>query len=249
MNNPSLKVTFAAGAAAMMAVAWFSCSSSGGSTGCDGSNCNGCCDSMMKCQPSNNATCGVSGATCVACTNTQQCHSGGCIDNGGTGGGSATGGGSSSGGGASSGGGSSSTGGGSGSTGGGSSGGGSAGGGSAAGGGTSSGPTLCTSGDGGTNTFMGCDTWENHTDAGDARTVVFGTNFTATPMCMEIKSGQTVTFDSTNSTHPGAQTCGPVANVIQFSGGAMAMIPFQNAGVYGYQCTIHGFTGAIKVDP
>jgi plastocyanin len=246
MNNSSLKVALATGAAAMMAVAWFSCSSSGGTTGCDASNCNGCCDSMMKCQPSNNATCGVSGATCVACTNTQQCHAGGCIDNGGTGGGS-SGGGSAAGGGSSSGGGSGSTGGGSGSTGGGS---GSTGGGSGStGGGTSSGPALCTSGDGGVNTFMGCDTWEDHTDAGDARLVAFGPNFMATPMCMEIKNGQTVTFNSTDSSHPGEQTCGPVANVVTFPGGAMTMITFHDAGVYGYECSVHLFPGAIKVDP
>jgi plastocyanin len=188
------------------------------------------------------------------CTNTQQCHQGACIANGGTGGGSgSTGGGSSgggsAGGGSATGGGTAASGGGSGATGGGSSGGGSAGGGSAAGGGTSSGPTLCTSGDGGVNTFAGCDTWEDHTAAGDSRTVAFGTNFMATPMCMEIKNGQTVTFNSTDSSHPGAQTCGPVGNVIEFSGGASAMVTFHDAGVYGYECTVHFFQGAIKVDP
>jgi plastocyanin len=250
MNKPSLKVALGLCAAAVMAVAWFSCSSSGGSTGCDASSCKGCCDAMNTCQASNGTTCGVNGAMCVACTNTQQCHFGSCVANGGTGGGSgSTGGSGATGGSGSTGGGSGSTGGGSGATGGGSSGGGSAGGGSATGGGTSSGPTLCTNPDGGADTYAGCDTWENHTDAGDARAVVFGTNFAITPPCMEIKNGQTVTFTSTDVTHPGAQTCGPVDNVIEFAGGATQMITFHDAGVYGYHCTYHDFKGAIKVDP
>jgi plastocyanin len=150
------------------------------------------------------------------------------------------------GGGGAMGGGSGAMGGGSGAMGGGS---GAVGGGSGAVGG-GSGATLCTNPDGGADTYAGCDTWEDHTAASDARTVTFGAASApfVSPTCMEVKSGQTVHITAGVS-HPGDQACGPANGKLVFPDGTTTDIMLTTPGVYGYFCTVHGFTAGIKVDP
>jgi plastocyanin len=120
----------------------------------------------------------------------------------------------------------------------------------AMGGGT--GATLCTNPDGGADTYAGCDTWEDHTAASDARTVTFGggsfPNYTVSPKCMEVKSGQTVHIMAITN-HPGDQACGPESGKMVFPAATTTDIMLTTPGVYGYFCTVHGFTAGIKVDP
>lgn len=113
---------------------------------CNTSNCAGCCDSELECQPGfSPEACGISGLTCASCASAEKCSVGVCVaagvgggNDGGTGGGAGGGTGGGSGGGA-----------------GGGSGGGAGGG--TGGGGGGAGPCGVVSGDGGSGADSG--TW------------------------------------------------------------------------------------------
>ena len=55
----------------------------GGNSVCDGATCpNGCCTAAGTCAPSSNASCGLGGVACVACTADQECSAQGqCVCN------------------------------------------------------------------------------------------------------------------------------------------------------------------------
>ncbi|MBX7099609.1 MAG: hypothetical protein K1X89_17970 [Myxococcaceae bacterium] len=159
---------------------------------------------------------------------------------GSSGGGSASSGGgsaSSGGGSAASGGGSASSGGGTASSGGGtaSSGGGTAssGGGSASGGG--SGASSCAA----TYASSSCDSPTDLTGGGSSVMFDFSTTFGA-PVCIKVKTSQSVTVTGVSGVHPIAQDCGPTS-VVAGVGETMGFThTFSTAGTWGFHCTVHG---------
>ena len=102
--------------------------------------------------------------------------------------------------------------------------------------------------------FAGCAAYDDHTAAADTRTIVFTTAM-YTPKCMQIKTGQTVTFSGDFVVHPLMQSCGPAPDVITNGSGTSKTVTFATAGDYGYYCTIHGtpsgggMAGSISVVP
>ncbi len=104
--------------------------------------------------------------------------------------------------------------------------------------------------------FAGCVSWVDFTGASVDRTIHFPLgNDAYGPECARVRFGQTVTFLGQNfGTHPLAQGCGPVNNVLLANQGDSFSVTFNRGlGVYGYYCTRHGsasgsgMAGAIEV--
>ncbi len=75
------------------------------------------------------------------------------------------------------------------------------------------------------------------------------------PSCIQIKSGQTVTFSGDFALHPLAQACGPGTLIPAVPSGSSATFSACAPGWYGYYCQNHGasdgtgMAGAILVVP
>ena len=102
----------------------------------------------------------------------------------------------------------------------------------------------------------GCDTFEDHTAAGDARAIVWGLSVNSTPAhCMKIKAGQTVVWNGDTGGHPlvvfNGDTPNPISGVVADVAANTQTVTFPSAGTFGYECNVHksGMMGAIQVVP
>jgi plastocyanin len=100
----------------------------------------------------------------------------------------------------------------------------------------------------------GCTVFEDHTAVGDARAIAFGgaNGLKYVPSCMEIKVGQTVTWNGDFATHPLQAFNGDTPNpiVAPDAGATTDPIAFPTAGTFGFHCGVHAnMVGAIKVIP
>ena len=102
--------------------------------------------------------------------------------------------------------------------------------------------------------YAGCTTFVDLTDAGTP-TIRFPVGGDAySPACVRVRLGQSVLFSGNLSSHPLAQGCGPVNDLLNGTSGTSASFGFTSAlGVFGYYCTRHGsqsgsgMAGAIEV--
>lgn len=104
--------------------------------------------------------------------------------------------------------------------------------------------------------FAGCATFVDLTAEPVDRTIHFPLGSESYgPQCARVRFGQTVVFQGGDfSSHPLAQACGPVNNVLLANQGSTLSVTFNRGlGVYGYYCTRHGsasgtgMAGAIEV--
>lgn len=110
-------------------------------------------------------------------------------------------------------------------------------------------------GDGGP--VNGCTNFTNRGDPNDQRRVQFPNNAGPQqyqPRCLEIKAGQSVTWEGSFSNHPLVATSGVPNNPIPstpLSTGTANSITFPAAGTFGYECSAHAaqMNGAIRVVP
>ena len=103
-------------------------------------------------------------------------------------------------------------------------------------------------------TFASCSSFTDATAAGASRTINFsGTSYS--PKCLRIKSGQSVTFSGSFSSHPLEGQCGASDVIGAVSSGTGQSYTLDAVGLYGYYCTFHGspdgsgMAGAIEVVP
>lgn len=83
-----------------------------------------------------------------------------------------------------------------------------------------------------------------------------GSSYAFSPMCVQINRGQSVTFTGDYSLHTLERTTQTVANATNplpstpYSGASPVMFgPFPDAGDFNFICTIHQFTGTVRVNP
>jgi plastocyanin len=76
------------------------------------------------------------------------------------------------------------------------------------------------------------------------------------PMCVQINRGQSVTFTGNYSLHTIERTTQTVATATNplpstpYSGPSPVTFgPFPDAGDFNFYCSIHGFTGTVRVNP
>lgn len=125
------------------------------------------------------------------------------------------------------------------------------------GGGTDSGGTDSGGGGDSATPLNGCTTYVDLTAAGAARTITWALPLSDANKCMKVKTGQSVTWTGSFTSHPLAPQGGTTPNPITSSGAttndagqSTATITFANAGDYGYICSIHAsMIGAIQVVP
>lgn len=76
--------------------------------------------------------------------------------------------------------------------------------------------------------------------------------FAVSPRCVQIKAGQTVTWNGSFTTHPLEADQGDAPNPISTANtsGASAAVTFPTAGTFGFKCQVHSsMTGAVLVTP
>ena len=107
--------------------------------------------------------------------------------------------------------------------------------------------TACPEGGGGEacpQAFAGCQSLTDATAAGADRTIRFGVeqgnNYA--PKCLEVKKGQTITFEGDFVLHPLSAACGTLEETLASTveTGTNSTITFDQAGDFGYFCTKHG---------
>jgi plastocyanin len=83
-----------------------------------------------------------------------------------------------------------------------------------------------------------------------------GYSYAFSPACVRINRGQSVTFTGDYSFHTLEKTTQTVATATNplpsapYSGTSPVTFgPFPDAGDFNFTCTIHGFTGTIRVNP
>ncbi len=107
--------------------------------------------------------------------------------------------------------------------------------------------------DGGT--VNACTTFTVKTKPNDTRQITFPNGASPaqySPACLEIKSGQSVTWSGSFSNHPLEPGGGTSNSPIQVtSNGSTVTFTFPNAGTYGFNCGIHPgiMFGAVHVIP
>jgi plastocyanin len=76
--------------------------------------------------------------------------------------------------------------------------------------------------------------------------------FAVSPRCLQIKAGQTVTWNGSFTTHPLLADEGDTPNPISTAdtSGPSATVTFPTAGTFGFKCEVHAsMTGAVLVTP
>lgn len=138
------------------------------------------------------------------------------------------------------------------------------------GGTTTSGGVTTTTGGGGTTsttltgcatTYSNCSMYEDHTaDSSPVVITILGSpDYTYSPKCLKIHSGQTVRFSGDMSFHPLRKaSCAP-AGITDTSSGTQVDFVLSEVGVHGFWCGQHGadngtgglfgMAGAIQVVP
>jgi plastocyanin len=116
-----------------------------------------------------------------------------------------------------------------------------------------------SSGNGGETIVNGCRTFEDRTADDADRTIPWDFEvFDRPERCMQIKVGQTVTFAEPGDggapadflEHPPGPQGGDSPNPIASIDKATGKVTFDQPGVFGYVCLVHGaMTGAILVGP
>jgi plastocyanin len=102
--------------------------------------------------------------------------------------------------------------------------------------------------------FAGCASFTDATATDADRTIHFQ-DYSYTPQCLMIRSGQTVTFSGDFIRHPLTPSCGPELLLAYRDTAPTASFILQAAGIYGYYCLDHGnpqgdvMSGAIEVVP
>jgi plastocyanin len=83
-----------------------------------------------------------------------------------------------------------------------------------------------------------------------------GAGYAFSPTCVQINRGQSVTFTGNYSLHTLERTTQTVAGATNplpstpYSGTSPVVFgPFPDAGDFGFVCTIHHFTGTVRVNP
>src|SRR5690606_7783131 len=107
--------------------------------------------------------------------------------------------------------------------------------------------TACPGGEGGTpcpQAFAGCTSLTDAKADGAERTITFGERLgnAYAPKCLEVKKGQTVTFNGDFDVHPLAAACGTLEDTLgsTVEAGTDSAITFDEAGDFGYYCSKHG---------
>ncbi len=109
------------------------------------------------------------------------------------------------------------------------------------------GPGACSS------DYAGCTSFTDRTAGGPGAIVTFQ-NFAYDPPCLQLRVGQSVTFQGDFSVHPLRQACGPTL-VFTGASGTQATFILSVPGLYGYYCLDHGsstgqgMAGAVRVVP
>jgi plastocyanin len=102
-------------------------------------------------------------------------------------------------------------------------------------------------------TVNGCSMFADHTANNDARSIVWDFSVANDPdRCMQVKAGQTVTFNGNFQSHPlkdqGGDSPNPFASAAPM--GNSAAVTFAAAGTFGFVCQFHAsMKGAILVVP
>jgi plastocyanin len=112
-----------------------------------------------------------------------------------------------------------------------------------------------TGGDGGP--INGCTNFTDRSDPNDQRRIQFPNNAAPQqyqPRCLQIKAGQSVTWEGSFSNHPLVATPGVPSNPIPstpVNTGTAYSITFPAAGTFGYECSAHPaqMNGALRVVP
>lgn len=83
-----------------------------------------------------------------------------------------------------------------------------------------------------------------------------GGGYAFSPICVQINRGQSVTFTGNYTLHTLERTTQTVAGATNplpstpYSGASPKTFgPFPDAGDFGFVCTIHHFTGTVRVNP
>jgi plastocyanin len=83
-----------------------------------------------------------------------------------------------------------------------------------------------------------------------------GVSYSFSPMCIQINRGQSVTFTGNYSLHTIERTTQTVATATNplpstpYSGTSPVTFgPFPDSGDFNFYCSIHGFTGTVRVNP
>ena len=85
---------------------------------------------------------------------------------------------------------------------------------------------------------------------------VYGNTYAFSPGCVQINPGQSVTFTGNYTLHTLERTTQTVATATNplpstaYSGPSPVTFgPFPDSGDFGFVCTIHHFTGTVRVNP
>lgn len=81
-------------------------------------------------------------------------------------------------------------------------------------------------------------------------------SYSFSPACVQINKGQSVTFSANFTLHPIERTTQSVAGAANplpttpYSGASPVVYgPFTASGDFGLECTVHLFTGTVRVNP